>query len=147
MGNRAWTMNQILMEEGRTDVTFNAPGGKEFVEWTLQPGEVVIFRYKNFVAMSEEVKLSTIVSLRINLSPIRKDIFPLQQRVQVNFILGTKGRPLVGSDPDTNQSIPESRLLAWQKDAHFHVESELNVFDVLFQWGIFEKARGGPCSH
>ena len=39
IGNRAWTMNQIVMEEGRTDVSFNAPGGKEFVEWTLPPGK------------------------------------------------------------------------------------------------------------
>lgn len=141
IANRAWTMNYVQMGVGRSDVTFTAPGGKEFVEWELAPGEVVIFRYRNFVAMSESISLSAIISLRITSLLFGKLIFSAAQGPGT-LVLSTKGKPIVGEDSNANSSIPENRLLAWHKQTHFHIESELNVFDVFFS-GVYLRKREG----
>ena len=139
--HRAWTMNHVQMGPGKSDVTFTAPGGKEFVEWELAPGETVIFRYRNFVAMSESISLAAIISLRITSLLFGKVIFSAAQGPGT-LVLSTKGKPIVGEDTTSNSSIPENRLLAWHKQTHFHIESELNVFDVFFS-GVYLRKREG----
>lgn len=135
-----WSMNEIVMESDRSAVKFNAPGGKEFVEWELADGEVVIFSYRHFVAMSETIQLSTIVSLRFSTLLLGK-IFFTAATGPGKLILSSKGSPTPGNSPADLGSIPESRLLAWQQNTRFAVESELNVFDVLFS-GVYLKKQG-----
>ncbi|MEM6803172.1 MAG: AIM24 family protein, partial [Bacteroidota bacterium] len=134
---RAWTMNHLVMEEGRGEIKFNAPGGKEFVEWKLAPGEVVIFHYRNFVAMSESIQLSTLFSLRLTSLLFGRMIFSAAQGPGT-LVLTTKGKAQYGAQEAAGLSVPESRLMAWQKNASFYVESELNVFDVFFS-GVYLK--------
>ena len=134
----AWAMNYVVVDTNRSDVKFNAPGGKEFMEWSLAPGEIVIFRYKNFVAMSDRIKLSSIVSLRITSLLFGRMVFSAAEGPG-KLILSTKGKPISGEEPEANHSIPESRLLAWQKHARFNIESELNVFDVFFSGVYLQK--------
>ena len=57
------------------------------------------------------------------------------------LILMTDGEPIIGAEEKANASIPISRIVAWQKNTHFHVESELNVMDVFLS-GIYLKRQG-----
>lgn len=138
--NGVWTMNHVVMEEGRSAVHFMAPGGREFVEWTLAPGEVVIFNFRDFVAMSEEVKLSTLISLRLNSLLLGRFIFTTAKGPG-KLILSSKGNPVAGTDRAALNSVPESRILAWQQNTRFNVESELNTVDVFFS-GVYLKKEG-----
>ena len=60
-----YALNHIVMKGRKGSVYFNLTGSNEFIEWDLKPNEEVIFHMRNFVAMSESVKLSTTYSFRM----------------------------------------------------------------------------------
>ncbi len=137
---RAYAMNKVVMKDREGDVYFRAMGGNEFVEWDIQDGEVVIFDFKRFVGMSEGIKLSAIVSLRLTSLLMGKTIFTVAKGPG-KLVLMTEGKPIMGEEEKASASIPASRIIAWQKNTKFHVESELNVMDVFLS-GIYLKRQG-----
>ncbi len=139
MNAKVYAMNKVVMKGREGDVHFRAMGGNEFVEWDLKQGEVVIFDFKRFVGMSEGIKLSTIVSLRLTSLLMGKVIFTVATGPG-KLVLMTEGKPIVGSEEKADGSIATSRIIAWQKNTRFHVESELNVMDVFLS-GIYLKRQ------
>ncbi len=137
---KAWTMNRVNMRDRKGSVSFRSLGGAEFVEWELKAGEVVIFDLKHFVAMSETVTLSRIASLRVS-SLLFGRVFFSAAEGPGKLVLMTKGAPILAGERKSKASVPPSRLVAWQKDARFHVESELNVVDV-FMSGLHLQKTG-----
>jgi len=137
---RAYAMNKLVMKGRDGDVHFRAMGGREFVEWDIKEGEVVIFDFKRFVGMSEGIKLSSIVSLRLTSLLMGKIIFTVAKGPG-KLVLMTEGKPIMGEEEKASASIPTSRIVAWQKNTRFHVESELNVMDVFLS-GIYLKRQG-----
>lgn len=137
---KAYAMNKLTMKGREGDVHFRAMGGNEFVEWEIKEGEIVIFDFKRFVGMSEGIQLSAVVSLRLTSLLMGKIIFTVAKGPG-KLVLMTEGKPIVGSEEKANASIATSRIVAWQKNSRFHVESELNVMDV-FMSGIYLKRQG-----
>ena len=56
------------------------------------------------------------------------------------IILLTQGESAATGDPKAEASVATSRILAWDKNARFHVESKLNIFDVFLS-GIYLKKK------
>ncbi|PHI19591.1 hypothetical protein CEQ90_12000 [Lewinellaceae bacterium SD302] len=142
-----WAMNRLIMEAGRPAVDFNAAIGIEFVEWELAEGESVIFSLSDFVAMSGEVKLKRIVSLRMESMLLGKMFFTAATGPG-KLILRSKGNVLLegtsGDKVGPSTSVPQHRILAWQQHTRFLVESELNVLDVFFSGVYLRPMDGDP---
>lgn len=130
-----WSMNHIVMGPGRGDVFFSALQGAEFVEWDLQPGEVVIFNFKHFVGMSQGVKLAPLISLRMGSLLFDRMIFSTATGPG-KLLLMTQGTPATDDEPAGAASVCPSRILAWHKNARFNVESELSILDIYFS-GVY----------
>lgn len=57
------------------EMVASAGGGLSIVEWKMQPGEEVIFRYKDFYGASENVQLSSEISFRLSTLLLGRIIF------------------------------------------------------------------------
>ncbi|MEW7292802.1 AIM24 family protein [Aquimarina sp. 2304DJ70-9] len=136
---RNYAMNKVVMKSRSEAVHFKAMGSHEFVEWDIKEGEEVVFHFKNFVGMSEGIKISAVVSLRLTSLLFGRLIFTTAKGPG-KLILLTKGEPITAGHVNANASIATSRILAWQKNTRFNVESELNLIDV-FMSGIYLKKK------
>lgn len=130
-----YALNHIVMKDREGSVYYNALGGTQFVQWALQPGEEVVFNLRNFVAMSETVKLTTTYSFRMTSLLLGRLSFTTA-RGPGKLVLLTKGEPVTSGELKGNASVPVSRIIAFQKNTRFHVHSELNMVDVFLS-GIY----------
>ena len=136
---RNYAMNRVTMQAEGDPVIFRSMGGQEFVEWDIADGEEVIFHFTNFVGMSGEVQLSAVVSLRLTSLLMGRLIFT-SAKGPGKLLLQTSGAPITADDSKGRISVPTSRILAWQKNTRFNVESELSFVDV-FMSGIYLKKQ------
>ncbi|WP_281990757.1 AIM24 family protein [Aquimarina aggregata] len=136
---RNYAMNKVVMNSKPEEVHFKAMGSHEFVEWEIKGGEEVVFHFKNFVGMSDGIKIAAVVSLRLTSLLFGRVIFTTAKGPG-KLILLTKGEPITTGQTEANTSIATSRILAWQKNTRFNVESELNLVDV-FMSGIYLKKK------
>lgn len=143
LASGSWAMNHVRMTADKSPVAFNAAVGIEFVEWEIVEGETVIFSFGDFVAMSEGVKLSRIISLRLESMLLGKMFFSAATGPG-KLVLRTKGNVVSGEDEMAGASVPQNRVLAWQKNTRFNVESELNVMDVFFSGVYLKRMEDDP---
>jgi len=121
---------------------FTVTGSKTFVEWTLAEGETIVFDFTNFVGMAGSVKLSTLISARISTLQLGKYVFSTATGPG-RVVLLTGGRPKTGNDPETEVSMPPERLVAWQRDVRFHVDSSLALPDIYLSTAYIRKEGAG----
>lgn len=140
--NGCMALNKIFIDQNSDRVFFTGQKSEHFVEWVLEPGESAVFDYSNFVGMSESVKLSVHISLRVSSLMLDKVIYPVATGPG-KLILCTDGVPHFGDDEHTRSSMPANRLVAWQKGLRFHSESELNFIDIYFSDSYVKKAGEG----
>ena len=137
--SKTFAMNKVDMSKGEGAVYFRSMGGAEFVEWKIQEGEEVVFKLKNFVAMSESVHLTRKISLRLT-SLLMGRIFFTIAKGPGTLVLLTDGKPITSEESKASTSVSTNRIVAWQKNATFNVQSELNVVDVFLS-GIHLKKK------
>lgn len=130
IGSKTFAMNKVDMNKGEGPVDFRSMGGAEFVEWEIQDGEEVVFKLKNFVAMSESVRLKRKISLRLTSLLVGRIFFTIAEGPG-KLILMTDGKPITSGDPKAASSVATNRIVAWQKNTLFNVQSELNLVDVF----------------
>lgn len=128
----AWHMSFVEMpmadEEG---VTFNSVEAEHLIDWEMEEGEEVVFSYRNFVAINENVQLRTVISLRVATLLLGRIVFHTARCVggPGRLILRTRGKP--ASAEQVRRSIPAARLVAWNRYARFSVDSHLTLADVF----------------
>jgi len=125
-------MNRVDMPiEDQRGLTFNAIEAEYLVDWDMEEGEEIIFQYGNFVAMNANVELRTVISLRVATMLMGRFIFHTARCKggQGRLILRTRGKPATAEQ--VQQSIPASRLIAWNRYARFSVDSHLTRADIF----------------
>lgn len=126
----AYAMNEVEVRENNTEtVDFRSLAGAEFVEWNLKEGEEVVFSYDQFVAMTENITLESLISLRLTSMLFGRTFF-MVAKGPGKLVLQTKGKPIANDDEYLVRSVPIERLVAWQKSTQFSVDSELNILDI-----------------
>lgn len=128
----AWNMSKASMPlPDNTGLTFNAIEAEHLVDWDMAEGEEVVFSYGNFVAINENVELNTVISLRVSTLLLGRIVFHTAKCVggPGRLILRTRGKPATSAQ--VRQSIPASRLIAWNRNARFSVDSHLTPQDVF----------------
>ena len=128
----AWNMSEARMPlPDNTGLTFNAIEAEHLVDWEMAEGEEVVFSYSNFVAMNQNVELNTVISLRVSTLLLGRIVFHTAKCVggPGRLILRTRGKPATARQ--VRQSIPASRLIAWNRNARFSVDSHLTPQDIF----------------
>lgn len=128
----AWNLSHVPMPcDDELGVTFNSVQADHLVDWQMAEGEEIVFSYRNFVAMNENVELRTIVSLRVASLLMGRFVFHAARCTggPGRLILRTRGRPATAAQ--VRQSIPMTRLVAWNRYARFSVDSHLTRTDVF----------------
>ncbi|MFW2404339.1 MAG: hypothetical protein ACN4GT_06190 [Gammaproteobacteria bacterium] len=128
----AWNMNWADMPMGDSPgITFNSIEAEHLVDWEMQEGEEVVFSYRNFVAMNENVELRTVISLRVATLLLGRIVFHTARCTggPGRLILRTRGKPATAEQ--VSQSIPVARLVAWNRNARFSVDSHLTKADIF----------------
>jgi len=136
----AWGLNHLKHREGSPKVQFSTSQGQEFVVWELEADEIVVFDFKYFVAMSSSLRLFSIISLRISSLLFGKIIFPAV-RGPGSLVLKSYGKPSQRKvDESIVVSIAPGRLLAWQKNTRFSIDSTLSFVDIYLS-GFYMRPR------
>ena len=138
----AFAMNRLEIEPGRGGVNFTATGGAEFVEWRIGEGEQVVFEFRNFVGMSQGVRISTLISARLSSLVLGRIIFSTACGPGTLLLL-TDGRSRFGAAEELSMSIPPRQLAAFAKTACFHVDSSLRMADIYFSSAYVRPLGGG----
>ncbi|MGD8926990.1 MAG: hypothetical protein PVG20_09055, partial [Thioalkalispiraceae bacterium] len=128
----AWNMNRVDMPlDDHHGITFNAIEAEYLVDWQMEEDEEVVFNYGNFVAMNENIELRTVISLRVATMLMGRFIFHTARCKggPGRLILRTRGKPATAEQ--VRQSIPSSRLIAWNRYARFSVDSHLTRKDIF----------------
>jgi len=135
--SKAYTMNEIQMRAGQEPIRFTATGSAEFIEWDLEENEEIVFSYKSFAAMSETVRLRTVISFRLT-ALIFGGVLHSCAQGPGKIVFLTRGKANCFEDGTQTDSIPISRIIAWHRNAKFDVISEINLFDIFLS-GIYLK--------
>lgn len=128
----AWNMSRVKMPLDDPDgITFNSVEAEHLVDWELEEGEEVVFSYRNFVAMNDNIQLRTVISLRVATLLLGRIIFHTARCTggPGRLILRTRGRPATAEQ--VRRSIPATRLIAWNRYARFSVDSHLTRADIF----------------
>ncbi len=133
-----YTRGSFLADAGHAPAQGAAPlgmvasagGGQSIVEWRMQPGEEVVFRYREFFGASENVRLSTEISLRLSTLLLGRVLF------RVARCHDAEGRLLLKADVEANlhddlRAVPPERMLAWNRHARFSIHSGRTLRAVL----------------
>ena len=133
-----YTRGSFLADAGHAPAAGVAPlgmvasagGGQSIVEWVMTPGEEVVFRYREFFGASENVRLSTEISLRLSTLLLGRVLFRIAR------CEGGEGRLLLKADVEANleddlRAVPPERMLAWNRHARFSIHSGRTARAVL----------------
>lgn len=138
----AWNMSLVKMPfEEKDGLTFNAIEAEHLVDWQLEEGEEVVFSYRHFVAMNDNIELRTVISLRVETLLLGRIVFHTARCVggPGRLILRTRGKPATAKQ--VQQSIPAARLVAWNRYAKFSVDSHLTKADMFLNGFNLKRSR------
>jgi hypothetical protein len=131
--------------DSRRGMVASAGGGMSIVEWTMQPGEEVIFRYKDFYGASENVQLASEISFRLATLLLGRIIFRIARCTE------GEGRLLLKADveeiaQEDIRALPPERMIAWNRHARFSVHSGRTLWKTLLNgYTLVRRNRGdGP---
>jgi hypothetical protein len=108
----------------------SASGGMAIVEWQMRPGEEVVFGYRDFFGASDNIRLRSVISLRLSTLLLGRIVFRIAR------CEGDEGRLLLRAhveelDPQHIRAIPPERLLAWHRHARFGIHSGRTAWKTL----------------
>ena len=109
----------------------SAGSGLSIVEWRLQPGEEVVFQVRDFFGASENVSLSTQVSLRLSTLLLGHVFFRIARVREGSEGLLLLKANVEESGLDQLRALPPERLIAWNRHARFSVHSARTPWKTL----------------
>jgi hypothetical protein len=140
--HRAMSMNRVDLRPGDSSVSCTTTRGAEFVEWRLVDGEQVVFDFAHFVAMSQDITISTLISTRLSTLLLGRFIFSVATGPGT-LVLMTRGRAEVTGLEGAAESLPPERLVAMHAGTRLHVDRELGLVDVYLSAAHVRPAGGG----
>ena len=108
---------------GGASIVVNAPS--ELVSWTLAAGEEIILRYDDLVGFSSNVRLATDVNLSLEATLFGRFVFHKAVGPGI-VIMQTEGEAVAGKERDTRESRRSTSLKAWELQAGFQIQSNLD---------------------
>ena len=103
---------------------------------------MVVFDFHNFVGMTEELQVSTLISLRLTTLLLGKFIFSTATGPG-KLILKTDGRAEITGRDEIADSLPPERLVAMHRETRLSLDSELGIVDVYLSTAYVRPQSGG----
>jgi hypothetical protein len=127
------------LPEGGASIVVNSPS--QLVTWLLKPDEEIILRYKNLVAFSKTVRLSTEINLSLQASLFGRFVF--HKAIGPGLvIIQTEGEAVAGPESKATESRRPTSLTAWELKAGFQIQSNLDWLGVyLAPYNIRKQAH------
>ncbi|RXT55828.1 hypothetical protein B6S44_06955 [Bosea sp. Tri-44] len=127
-----------LPKEGAS-IVVNAPS--ELVTWSLAPGEEIILRYDDLVAFSSTVRLAIEINFSLQATLFGRFLFH-KAIGPGDVIMQTQGEAVAGHEKDAAESRRATSLKAWELQAGFQIQSNLDWRGVyLAPYNIRKQAR------
>lgn len=131
----AWHMNRIWTRAADSDAVpyRRIPADERILGWTLKPGDSVIFPWKHFVGMNEQIKLRSQYSWQLSSLVFGRMFFvvasvPSDAASDGTLLLNARGSD--GIDPNSSPSNSPDQLLAWQTTTRFELHANLSFRNV-----------------
>jgi hypothetical protein len=114
-------------------MAWQCPDGHNIVDWKLQPGEEVVFKYKHFMGASRSITLKSHVSLRLDTMLLGRFTFhsALAGDAPGHLLLQTKALSRRAVKQDAIQSAAPERIIAWHAQTGFTVAHQLNAWSLI----------------
>jgi hypothetical protein len=154
LGARLWRL-RFLMNHGRHATAgamqFPLGPGRTGVRWRLQPGEQVVFHFRDLLAFSDNVQIRTEASLRLSTLLLGSYFFHVAQCRQGEGLLllslpgsvgALGGDAADGAADDAVEAVSVGTLKAWNLHTRFRVAGELSV-GAVFKDGFLLGRRSG----
>lgn len=127
-----WGLNNAESFESKL-LSVSLDHDQHMIHWTMKPGEEVVFAWKHFFGVSDNIEIRSEVSLRLSTLPLGRVVFYVAKckTGEVgHLLLHTKGRPSSNSFevPEAKRTgLTElSRLVAWNYHTAFELSSQRN---------------------
>lgn len=122
----------------------SADAGRAIVEWRMQPGEQVVFGWKDFFGASDNLRFRTRLSLRLSTLLLGRIVFRIAHAPD-----DAEGRLLLKADveqmdPAELQALPPERLLAWNPQVRFRAHGADTAWGVLVHGYTLVREPGVP---
>ncbi len=123
----------------------SAGGGQSIVEWKMQPGEEVVFRYKDFYGASENVRLDSEISFRLSTLLLGRIVFHIARCTEGEGRLLLKAN-VEEIEQEDIRALPPERMIAWNRHAQFTIHSGRTPWKTLLNgYTLVRRARAqGP---
>ena len=137
-----WILNRGTHAENTT-MRFTQPGGRIGIDWQMNEGEEVVFRYGDLLGFSENVELRTTISLRLSTLLFGRYVYHSAR------CAGGPGRLLLSVKGDVEpeqhkvETFPLERLIAWSIHARFRVTDERTLAAVFKDGFTIRRVRQG----
>lgn len=114
-------------------MAWQCPDGHNIVNWKLQPGEEVVFKYKHFMGASRSITLRSHVSLRLDTLLLGRFTFhsALAGNEPGYLLLQTKALSSRAVKQDAIKSAAPERIVAWHAQTGFTAAHELNAWSLI----------------
>lgn len=130
-----WSMNRIEgnrhNDQDEFDAELKVDEPAEIVTWTLKEEERVIFRFSDFIGMSEDVRVRRITSLSITTLVLGRMIFYAAEGPGT-LILRTTAAARVSPQEAAGRPAPMPKLVAWSSGSSFAIHAALTRIDTFF---------------
>lgn len=140
-----WAMNLIdggrEGDEDEFDADLKVDEPTELVAWKLDPGERVLFRFADFVGMSEELRVRRISSLSITTLILGRMIYHSADGPGT-LILRTTAAARISTDDEGMRPAPMPKLVAWGAETRFGVLAALTTVDTFLSGYNLKAAQG-----
>ena len=142
--NGVWHLNKVNMKKGDDELPYRRiPDDERIVVWTIKPGDAVVFSWKTFVGMNDNIKITTRFSWQLSSLIFGRMFFVVATVDETTSSDGTLLLSARGSDGIRESSNPSNnpdQLLAWQTTTRFDLYASLSMRNI-YRSGIQVKAR------
>jgi hypothetical protein len=126
---------------GGAPIRYTQPGGYTGVMWNMKEGEEIVFRYRDLLGFSDNVRLGSTISLQLSTLLFGRYVY--QTACSVGgpglLLLSVKGQ--VEATQDAVEAFPLERLIAWNKHTKFRVADDRTVGAVFKDGFIVQTVR------
>lgn len=111
--------------EPESTVAWFSSTGRFIADWMLQPGEAVVFHYRNFVGASQQVNLRSLVSFRLDTMLFGRFTFAVAVAAEQpgHLLLEAMSLSAEAVAKDNIHTAMPERLVAWHANTAFQVAS------------------------
>lgn len=126
--HRCLFLRRVIHNPGSPyDVAFTSPAAQRFVVWSVPPHSRVYFQWKQFVAMSENLRLGKDITLRVGALTLGTTMHSYAEtRDEPGLLIQVSVGQVILSQTNHSSGAP-SQWMSWEDSAKFRIVSSTKI--------------------